>query len=56
MQISREQLRDLTGLLEDVVQCYCDDEIISGELAWNVVESLGTAKLAELKGELAVTR
>lgn len=55
MNISREQLRDLTELVEDAVQCICDNEMISGELAWTVVESLGTAKIAELKGELATS-
>ena len=52
MQISRPQLRELTEAIEDTIEYICDQEQISGELAWTVVECLATAKLAELKGEL----
>lgn len=54
MQITKEQLNELTELIEDSVQYYCDHERLSGELAWTVVESLGTAKLAEITGKLAI--
>ena len=50
MQITREQLKELTDLIEDSVEYFCDQEMVSGELAWTIVETLGTAKLAELKG------
>ena len=50
MQISRETLKELTEVLEDTIEYACDKERISGELAWTVVESLATAKLAQLKG------
>jgi|ETNvirenome_6_85_1030632.scaffolds.fasta_scaffold19552_8 hypothetical protein len=53
MKISKEDLTELTELIEDSVEYYCDQHRISGQLAWTIVESLGTAKLAELKGELA---
>jgi len=53
MNITREQLHDLTELLEDSLEYFCDNQQISGELAWTIVETLGTAKLAELKGQLA---
>ena len=53
MQISREQLRELTEVIEDTIEYYCDKEQVSGELAWTCVECLATAKLAELRGELA---
>ena len=53
MEISREQLTELTELLEDTVEYFCDQNMVSGELAWTVAESLGTAKLLELKGVLA---
>ena len=52
MQITREALTELTEVLEDTVEYYCDQQTVSGELAWTVVESLATAKLAELRGEL----
>ena len=53
MQISREQLDELTSVLEDTLEYFCDQEHVSGELAWTVVECLATAKLAEMRGELA---
>ena len=52
MNITRDKLNDLTELLEDSLEYFCDNEQISGELAWTIVESLGTAKLAELQGKL----
>ena len=54
MQITREALTELTEVLEDTVEYYCDQQTVSGELAWTVVESLATAKLAELRGELSL--
>lgn len=53
MNISHEQLIELTEVIEDTVEYFCDQERVSGELAWTLVETLGTAKLAELKGLLA---
>ena len=53
MDISREQLDELTSVIEDTVEYACDQQTISGELAWTVIECLAVAKLAELKGELA---
>ncbi len=53
MQISRPQLSELTEVLEDTIEYYCDKEQVSGELAWTIVECLATAKLAEMRGELA---
>jgi hypothetical protein len=52
MQIDRELLNELTGLQEDVASSFTDENLISGEVYWTVVESLATAKLAELRGEL----
>lgn len=52
MQISRPQLSELTEVIEDTIEYYCDKEQVSGELAWTILECLATAKLAELKGVL----
>lgn len=49
MEIDREILNELTGLQEDVAEAFSDENFISGELYWTVVESLATAKLAELR-------
>ena len=53
MEISRDQLDELTGVIEDTIEYYCDKEQVSGELAWTVIECLAIAKLAEMRGELA---
>lgn len=52
MEISESQLKELTELIEDTIEYYCDNNLISGQLAWIVVECLAKAKQAELKGEL----
>ncbi len=54
MEITREKLNDLTEIIEDTVEYFCDKECVSGQLTWTCVETLATAKLAELAGELAV--
>ena len=53
MQISQAQLVQLTELIEDTVEFYCDQNVVSGQLVWTVVECLAAAKQAELEGELA---
>ena len=53
MHISGPQLTELTEVIEDTIEYFCDKEQVSGELAWTVTECLCLAKLAELKGELA---
>ena len=53
MHISRDQLKELTEVIEDTIEYACDKETISGELAWTVVQCLAEAKIAELRGQLA---
>ena len=53
MEISRPHLDEITSVIEDTVEYACDQNQLSGELVWTVVECLATAKLAELRGELA---
>jgi hypothetical protein len=55
MNISHAQLDELTGVIEDTVEYFCDQEQVSGELVWTVLECLAAAKQAELKGALAPT-
>ena len=50
MKISREQLQELTEVIEDTVEYACDKERISGEMAWSVIECLAVAKQVELAG------
>ena len=50
MQISRERLAELRELIEDTAEYFCDENKLSGELAWTCIECLATAKLAEMQG------
>lgn len=52
MIIERELLTELTELQEDVAASFTDEHFMSGELYWTVVESMATAKLAEIRGEV----
>ena len=53
MEISKQQLQALRELVEDTVEYFCDENMVSGEVAWTCVECLGTAKVAEVQGLLA---
>ena len=53
MHISGPQLKELIEVVEDTIEYFCDQQQVSGELAWTVLECLAQAKQAELKGELA---
>ena len=55
MRISKDQLTELTEIIEDTIEYFCDKEQVSGQLAWTCIECLATAKLAELNGELTAT-
>jgi hypothetical protein len=50
MEISREQLQELTEVIEDTVEYSCDQWTISGEKAWAIIECLAIAKQAEIAG------
>ncbi len=52
MQLDPDQLKELTEVVEDTIEYFCDKEQKSGELAWTVVFCLATAKLEELNGNL----
>ena len=52
MNITRPQLSEITEVIEDTVEYACDQNQLSGELVWTVIQCLATAKLAELRGEL----
>ena len=39
------QLLALQELLEDSIEYYCDEHMVSGEVAWTMVASLAEAKL-----------
>ena len=50
--IDREVQAELTGLIEDAVAQFCQDNVISGELAWIITESYATAKIEQFKGNI----
>ena len=52
MELTRTQLQEITALFEDTAEYYCDENVISGQKLWTVLECLATAKLAELNGEI----
>ncbi len=48
-----EKHQDFRELMEDTIQYFCDEYMISGELAWILAESLATAKIAQLRGHVS---
>jgi len=40
---------ELRGMIEDTVAHFCDEHMISGELAWLVTECVAIGKLGELR-------
>ena len=49
--MNRETHDELRELLEDSLEYFCDQNMVSGELAWIIVQTLAEAKLAQMKGE-----
>ena len=53
MHISGPQLTELTEVIEDTIEYFCDKEQVSGELAWTVLECLSLQqRLLSLKENL----
>jgi len=52
MDITREALQELTEVIEDTIEYACDQNMISGECAWTVVQCLAISKLVELEGKI----
>ena len=52
MNYTREELfkhsGELLELIEDIVEYYCDENRISGQLAYTIVEGIGVAKQLQL--------
>jgi len=42
---------DLKELIEDSVEYFCNENMVSGELTWLVIQTLAEAKLAQFRGE-----
>jgi hypothetical protein len=57
MKMTRETHDELFELQEDMAQYFTDEHFpMSGEAYWTIVECIATAKLAELRGELASSK
>ena len=50
--LDRELNDELKGVVEDAIEYFCNEHMISGELAWFVTETLATAKLEQFKGNV----
>ena len=48
--INREIHDELKELIEDSVEFFCDSNMVSGEIAWIIVETLAQAKIAQMRG------
>ena len=56
MNYSKQELinhsTNLLELIEDIVEYYCDEEQISGELAYSIVGGISGAKLSQFPSSL----
>ena len=56
MNYTKEELinhsTNLLELIEDIVEYYCDEEQISGELAYQIVGGISGAKLSQFPSSL----
>ena len=52
MNITTEQHSQLIELLEDSVEYYCDQNRLSGEMIYTIINAYSEAKLAQLRGEV----
>ena len=48
--MNRETHDQLRELIEDSVEFFCDENMVSGELTWVIVETLAQAKIAQMRG------
>jgi hypothetical protein len=50
--LDRDTHQELNELLEDTVAYFCQENMISGELAWLVTQCFATAKVEQFKGNI----
>ena len=50
--VDRSKALELKELIEDTVEYFCDENQVSGELAYIMVETLAEAKLAQFRGAI----
>jgi len=47
----QQQLIEMMEVMEDTVEYFCDQHMVSGETAWTMVASLADAKLGQFDHE-----
>ena len=52
MNITAEKHQQLIELIQDSVEFFCDENMVSGEVVYTVLECYSIAKLAQLRGEI----
>ena len=50
--VDREKAIEFKDLLDDTIQYYCDENMISGELALVMAQAYVEGRLAEFRGEV----
>ena len=50
--IDRQLHNELKEIIEDSVEFFCDENMVSGEVTWLIVQALAEAKIAQLRGEV----
>ena len=50
--INREIHNELKEIIEDSVEYFCDEHMVSGELTWVIIQTLAEAKIAQMRGEV----
>ena len=50
--LDRDAHQELHELLEDTIEFFCDEHMISGELSWLVTQCYATAKVEQFKGNI----
>ena len=51
MNITREKHDELLALIEDSVEYFCNENMVSGELAYTIMNCYSEAKIAQFQGE-----
>ena len=47
----QQQLIEMMEVMEDTVEYFCDQQMVSGEIAWTMVASLADAKIGQFEHE-----
>ena len=50
--LDTEVRKHLEELLEDSIEFFCNEYMVSGELAWLITETFATAKIEQFKGNI----